>query len=333
MAATGNDTPERLGELARRQGGVVTRPQALASGMSPDSVRWAVGTGAWPRLYPGVYTTFTGQATRTARLWAAVLYAGKGAVLSHETAAELLGLADRRPALIHVTIPNGRTVIPPDGIVIHRTRRAIPKWRFAQGIPPHTMAEDTVIDLVNAAADFDGAVSWVTAAFSRRLTSEWPLRQAIAARPRVRWRRQLDEAVTFAAGGTHSVLEFRYDRDVERAHGLPRAARQARFTKRDGSRGYRDRYYQEYGRLVIELDGKRYHPDQSRTSDRRRDNQAAATGSATLRYDWYEVTRQACETAAQVYSALRERGYQGTFRPCSPGCRVPSGGRRPPLLA
>ncbi|HEY0936031.1 MAG TPA: DUF559 domain-containing protein [Trebonia sp.] len=188
------------------------------------------------------------------------------------------------------------------------------------------MAEDTVIDLVNTAVNLDDAVGWVTAAFSRRLTSEWALRQAVAARPRVRWRHQLDEAITFAAGGAHSVLEFRYDRDVERAHGLPRAARQVRFTKRDGSRGYRDRYYEEYGRLVIELDGKRYHPDENHSSDRRRDNQAAAGGSATLRYDWGEVTREPCETAVQVYRALCARGYRGALRPCSPVCRAPGGG-------
>jgi hypothetical protein len=271
---------------------------------------------------PGVFATFTGQVGRPAQLWAALLYAGEEAILSHETAAELIGLADRQSATVHVTIPDARTVVPTRGMTVHRTRHAYPKWRYARGIPPHTMTEDTVIDLVNAAANLDEAVGWVTAAFSRHLTGEWPLRQAVAARSRVRWRGQLDEVITFAAGGTHSVLEFRYDRDVERAHGLPRAARQVPFTKRDGSRGYRDRCYEQYGRLVVELDGRRYHPDENRDRDRRRDNQAAAAGSPTLRYNWNDVTREACETAAEVYRALSERGYRGTLRTCSPGCRA-----------
>jgi very-short-patch-repair endonuclease len=182
------------------------------------------------------------------------------------------------------------------------------------------MTEDTVIDLVNASATLDAAAAWVTAAFARRLTGEHVLRQAIAARPRVRWRGQLDDVITLAADGTHSVLEFRYDRDVERAHALPRAARQAPFTKRDGSRGYRDRYYEHYGRLVIELDGKQYHLDEFR--DRARDNAAAATGGSTLRYTWTDVARRACETAAEVHRALRERGYPAPLRPCSPACRA-----------
>ncbi len=250
----------------------------MKAGMSADAVKWAVRRGTWQQVYPGVYAAFTGQPGRRARLWAALLHAGEGAILSHETAAELIGLASGQSALINVTIPNGRRVVAPRGVKIHITRHAGAKWRYAQGIPPHTLTDDTIIDLVNAAASLDDAVGWVTAGFARHLTSEWPLRQAIAARSRVRWRNQVEEVIGFAAGGTHSVLEFRYDRDVERAHDLPAAARQVPFTKRDGSRGYRDRYYERYGRLVIELDGKRYHPDESRHHDRARDNQAAARG-------------------------------------------------------
>jgi hypothetical protein len=290
--------------------------------MPVGAVRWAIRRGTWQLVYPGVYAVFSGPARRRAQLWAALLHAGEGAILSHETAAELVGLTDQRSALINITIPNGRRVVAPRGVKIHITRQAGAQWRYALGIPPHTMADDTIIDLVNAAASLDDAVGWVTAGFARHLTAEWPLRQAIAARARVRWRDQLDAVITLAAGGTHSVLEYRYDRDVERAHGLPRAARQAPFKKPDGSRGFRDRCYERYGRLVIELDGKRYHPDERRHLDRARDNQAAAGGGSTLRYDWNDVTRKTCETAAQVYAALRERGYQGPISPCSPACRA-----------
>lgn len=288
--------------------------------MTRDAVRWAVTKGAWQQVCPGVYATFTGQIGHPAQRWAALLHAGEGAILSHETAAELLGLTDQRAARIHVTVPNARRVVAPPGAVIHVSRRAIPRWTFPRGIPPHTMTEDTVIDLVNAAGTLDAAVGWVTAAFARRVTGEWPLRQAIAGRSRLRWRGHLDEIITLAATGTHSALEFRYDRDVERAHGLPRAARQAPFIKGDGSRGFRDRFYEQYGRLVVELDGARYHPGERRDDDRLRDNQAAAAGGATLRYDWSAVTRRACETAAEVFEALRERGFQGTLKPCSPAC-------------
>jgi hypothetical protein len=320
MANAGSGVPLRLQALARGQAGIVSRQQSFAAGMSTDAVKWQVRKGAWQQVHPGVYAVFTGEVTRPARHWAALACTGEGAVLSHHTAAEVLGITEKVAPLIHVTIPHSRRVRAPRGVAIHVSRHPIPAWRFARGIPPHTMTEDTVIDLVNAAENLDDAVGWITAAFARGRTGELPLRQAIAARSRVRWRSQLDEVITLAAGGTHSVLEFRYDRDVERAHRLPLAARQVPFRKPDGRRGFRDRCYQRYGGLVVELDGRQHREQQGQ--DRRRDNQAAAGGAATLRYDWTDVTRHPCETAAQVFGALRERGYQGTLRPCSPGCRA-----------
>ena len=108
---------------------------------------------------------------------------------------------------------------------------------------------------------------------------------------------------------------------MERAHGLPAATRQAKFVKPDGSKGFRHRCYEKYG-LIVELDGKEFHPDEQRGQDRARDNEAAATIGATLRYGWPDVTRTPCESAAQVYRALRKRGYRGTIRPCSATCRA-----------
>ena len=54
------------------------------------------------------------------------------------------------------------------------------------------------------------------------------------------------------------MLEFRYHRDVERAHGLPESARQVPFTTPGGRRGRRDRVYEPFG-VVIELDGRLAH--------------------------------------------------------------------------
>jgi len=184
---------------------------------------------------------------------------------------------------------------------------------------PHTLVEETVIDLVSAAKSFDDACGWVTAAFGRRLTGEAPLRTTLSARKKLRWRGQLDEMIIAAAGGAHSLLEFRYDRDVERAHRLPTASHQVPFTKPDGSRGFRDRCYEKFG-LVVELDGRLAHPADRHPLDRSRDNDATAGGGSTLRYDWDDVTRHGCRTAAQVARSLASRGWQGRLRPCSPAC-------------
>lgn len=311
--------PPRLREWARDQAGVVSREQAIKSGMTVGAIRARVKFGRWSQVHRGVYATFTGPLGRAAQLWAALLYVGAGALLSHETAAEILGLTDRQSSRIHVTIRHDRRVIPPKGVIIHRSSSVVQGWRFARGIPPHTFAEQTILDLVDAATDLDEVVAWVTAGFRRNATSEARLRAAIATRRKLRWRDRLDEIISMAAGGTHSPLEYRYDRDVERAHGLQPALKQVPFTKPDGTRGFRDRYYDKFG-LVIELDGKQYHDDDHRDHDRRRDNHAIATAGATLRYGWDDVIRTPCETAAQVYAALRKRGYAGTLKPCSAAC-------------
>jgi Transcriptional regulator, AbiEi antitoxin len=319
LGGMSNDIPPGLSDVARFQAGVVSRQQALRSGMSRSAITSKVKRGRWRQVYSGVYAAFSGPVGRDAQLWAAVLYAGKGAQLSHETAAEVNGLSDRQSRLIHVTIPAGRRVKQPPGVKIHLSAYLDVKARFPRGVVPHTLVEETVIDLVETAGSFDEACGWVTAAFGRRLTGEGPLRATLAARKKLRWRGQLDEMIIAAAGGAHSLLEFRYDRDVERAHGLPRAARQVPFTKPDGSRGFRDRYYGAYG-LVVELDGRQAHPAERRGQDRSRDNDATAGGGSTLRYDWDDVTRRACRTAAQVARSLASRGWKGQPRPCSPAC-------------
>lgn len=313
--------PPSLGQAARYQAGVIARRQALDSGLSVGVINSRLKFGRWRKIYPGVYATFSGPVSWDAQLWAAVLYAGNGAQLSHETAAELNGLTERRSALIHVTVPVSRRVRQPSGIKIHLSSHIDAKARFPRGVPPHALVEETIIDLASAADSLDDACGWITAAFGRRLTGEGPLRKALSTRKKLRWRPELDEFITAAAGGAHSLLEFRYDRDVERAHGLPRASQQVPFTKADGSRGFRDRCYEEY-ELVVELDGKRAHPEERRGHDRRRDNCATAGGGATLRYDWDDVTRHSCDTAAQVARSLAKRGWPGQLKPCSGSCRA-----------
>ena len=310
LGGMSNDIPPGLGDAVRFQAGVVSRGQALTSGMSQSAIASKVKCGRWRQIYPGVYATFSGPVGRDAQLWAAVLYAGKGAQLSHETAAEVNGLTERQSRLIHVSIPADGGSARRPGVKVHLSAYLDLKARFPRGVVPHTLVEETIIDLVDAAKSFDEACGWVTAAFGRRLTGEGPLRTTLDARRKLRWRGQLDEMIIAAAGGAHSLLEFRYDRDVERAHGLPRASQQVPFTKPDGGRGFRDRYYEKFG-LVVELDGKQAHPAERRGQDRSRDNDATAGGGSTLRYDWDDVTRHGCRTAAQVARSLASRGWTG----------------------
>jgi hypothetical protein len=315
-----SDLPYPLCNLAGSQNGVISRSQALRAGLTADMIKFRVSSGRWRQLHPGVYATFTGVPGRSARLWAAVLWAGRGAVLSHQTAAELHGLADKAADPIHVTVPWQRRVVAVSGVSIHRSRRSEGS-ALGYTSPPRTKIEETVLDLTQTARSFDDVCSWITRAFARDLTDEARLRKAMSARAKLRWRTDLHELIAAAADGDHSVLEFRYHRDVERAHGLPEPSLQVPFTGAYGHLGRRDRVYEEYD-VVVELDGKLAHPAEDQWKDKTRDNAAAAAGKQSLRFGWTHVKWQACQTAVQVARVLRHRGWDGSPRPCSPACPV-----------
>jgi predicted transcriptional regulator of viral defense system len=314
----GYDIPAAVAEIADWQEGVISRRQLLEAGLNGQLIKRRVERGRWQQLHWGVYAVFNGPPPRGTLLWAAVLGAGDGAVLSHQTAAELHGLIDSPAEAIHVTVPSTRRITIP-GLVIRRSGR-IGQARQPNRDPPRTTVEETVLDLVELTKTFDDACGWITKACGRRLTTEEKLQAALAMRKKMRWRTELADILEAAGGGIHSVLEYRYLRDVERAHGLPRSRHQVRVVI-DGKVVYRDVYYAEY-QLAVELDGRTAHPDDERWRDRLRDNQAKARGVETARYGWRDVYAHPCETALLQAQILRRRGWRGSPKPCSPGCPV-----------
>jgi hypothetical protein len=306
--------------LLQGQSSVISRQQTREAGWPERSVDRRLRSGSWQRLYRGAYATFTGDPSREARLWAAVLRTGPGAVLSHETAAELHHLTDKPSSKIHVSVPaqrNPSRVHPIRGVVIHRSRGLVAEWQPPWHLP-RTTVEDTVLDLIAAARSFDDAYGWISAAVGRRLTTPELLGKTLAARSRMRWRAWVTAALQDAAEGVHSPLERRYVHGVERAHGLPAARRQARRRHGSGTR-YLDNLYEEYD-LCVEVDGEAAHPAEGRWRDTRRDNANLARGARTLRYGWPDVTEHRCRTAAEVAEVLRRQGWTGTLRRCGPGC-------------
>ena len=305
------------GVVLARQRGVVTRGQSLRYGLGDDIIEARLRSGRWNAMHRGVYATFSGEPGREAVLWAAVLRGGPGAVLSHQTAAELLGLADGRGEVIHLTVPGDRHPEAIRGVLVHRSGRAAAAAHPAQ-LPPRTRVEDTVIDLTQSAACLDDACGWLCRAAGRRLTTAPRLRAALDSRPRVRWRADLQIALADVASGAHSLLEHRYIRDVERPHGLPPATRQARTGSGPRSR-FVDNLYED-AQLAIELDGQVAHAIEERWADMHRDNVHAAAGILTLRYNWADVTGRACAVARQIAEVLHQRGSPVTLRPCGPSC-------------
>ncbi|WP_225755583.1 type IV toxin-antitoxin system AbiEi family antitoxin domain-containing protein [Actinotalea sp. Marseille-Q4924] len=305
---------ERLLALARGHDGVLTAAQLESAGIDRSWVHRQVRAGHWQRLHPGVYVTHSGPLAWRSRARAALQHAGTDAALSHLSAAFLHGWTPA-PAVLDVSVPHGRRVVERPGLRIHR-RRLLTVVRGRLTVVPRG---DTVIDLVGMARSVDDAVAVVTAAV-RNGTRPDEVLEAAGRRSRVRRRALLHELLDAAAQGVESALELRYHRDVERRHGLPRAALQQ--WQRLGDRWARaDAIYVGTG-VRVELDGRVAHEGRV-DDDVWRDNAVVVAHSElTLRYRWSHVAGAPCGTAAQVVSALRSRGWTGTPRACGPSCPV-----------
>jgi hypothetical protein len=307
------------------QAEAIARRQGASASIAAYTMRNRVRNGRWQRLHRGVYATFSGEPVRETVLWAALLRAGAGAVLSHQTAAERHGLIDEPSPVIVITVPASRsparTRIP--GVVIHRSD-AILRTRHPVMLPPCTRVEDTVLDLIQVAPTFDDAYAWICRAIGRRRTTADRIRLAMDARKRMRWRREIALALGDAEGGALSVLEYRYVHQVERPHGLPAARRQARISQRTGNR-YLDNLYEPFA-VCVELDGTAAHPSDEQWRDKRRDNSNMLSGILPLRYGLLDLGERRCETAAAVATLLRSRGWTGSPHPCSrPTCAIRAG--------
>ena len=306
----------RVRALAATQEGVVTTAQCVALGFAGSTVDRRVQSGDWQRLHRGVLLTHAGPVPWRSRAQAALLWAGRDAVLSHAAAGYLHGFVATAPAVLDVSIPPDRRVMPAAGLRIH-PRRVRPA---GLGRPRRTAREETVVDLLGSARSTDGAIGLLTDAV-RAGADVVRIAEILEARPTARRRGLARELVGAVEHGVESPLELRYHRRVERRHGLPAAALQVRAVI-DGHLTRADALYEGHG-VRIELDGAVGHTGARQADDLWRDNAVLIERSEiTLRYRWRHVAVFPCETAAQVAAALAARGWPGTPRPCGPRCTV-----------
>lgn len=312
-----------IDQLAEAHHHVLTRGQLLGAGATDRWLQRRVETGSWQRAYPGVYITHSGRPEWLTRAAAAVAYAGQGAALSHATASdwwfESVATREQRVDTFEVSIPAGRTVAPQEGLRVHR-RKVMP--RVTNGKVATVKPTDTVVDLVARAESTDDIIGIITLA-TRKVVHPNAILLALERRRRVRGRQLVTDILADVADGVESPLEHRYRRDVERAHRLPTSVLQAR--EKVGGRWIRaDCRYPGLG-VRVELDGQLAHPGGRTDVDTWRDNAALLeTSEITLRYRWGHVADTPCRAAEQVVEALRQGGWDGSPRPCSPTCPVTS---------
>jgi hypothetical protein len=92
--------------LIARQSGLITRAQALACGLTEEAIRSRIRIdGRWQVLLPGVYATFTGDATLAQTEVAALLYAGPSSVITGQAAMAAHGIKTLGRTVVDLLIP------------------------------------------------------------------------------------------------------------------------------------------------------------------------------------------------------------------------------------
>lgn len=264
-----------LGELAKRQWGVVTRAQLTESGVGDSGVRDWVQNGRLHRLYRGIYAYGHDRLRLEGRWLAAVLACGPGAVLSHRDAAQLWELRQSSSALVDVTVPSRNGRMRRRGIRVHRSGRLAPEEVTTRHGIPVTIVARTLLDL----ADVLERQALRRAVTEAEYTNRFDLDSLIAvveANPGRRGRRVM-EAVEGRRHRTRSPLEERF---------LTFAERWGVEEPESGVwlEGYEVDFLWRRVGLAVELDGLAAHATREAVRrDRRRDRVLWRAGVRTIR--------------------------------------------------
>ena len=118
---------ERLFQTASGQGGYFTAREAGASGFSWASLSYHARRGRFIRVRRGLYRLREYPQSTREDVIAAWLAAGRDdAVVSHESALDLLGLSDVVPDKVHLTLPRSKRYRPATpGATVHTTTRPL----------------------------------------------------------------------------------------------------------------------------------------------------------------------------------------------------------------
>lgn len=295
----------RVRQLADCQHGLVTRHQALAAGLSRRMIEVRLCSGLWKGVMPGVYA-LPGH-TRDNRFWlAAATLCLPGAVVSHQSAAALHGIPGVPPKP-SVTVRYCSTHSFP-GVVVHQSTDLGPDDVVVVDSLPVTALVRTVIDLA-AVLSSRRLEAVVDESLAAGLVTLPELSEALAtvARRGKRGIRALRTILEQRGPGyvpPQSRLERRFLEVID-GSGLPAPVRQMEAPWRTILPERVDFAYPQ-ARLVIEVDGRRWHARYlDHENDRRRDNLATLAGWKVLRFSWEQVTQQPDEVGATVMSVLR----------------------------
>jgi predicted transcriptional regulator of viral defense system len=297
----GQGAPDRLvARLAARQGGVVSRDQLLALGLTSREIDRRVAAGRLHGLHRGVYAVGHVAIGTLGRRWAALLALGDDAFLSHASAADTLGIRANRSAIVHVSVRGRGGRKRHAGIRVHRPRELPDDEVTTHRGMPITTAARTLLDLAGSGLRPRQLEDALNQAELDALLDFAELHELLARYPRRPGTRSLKAQLAAYRGpvDTRSRLE-RLVNELCDHHGLPRPLVN---TVIEGK--VRD-FYWPHRRLVVEADSYRWHRSPSALNDdRERDVELTLAGYRVLRFTYEQVTRRPRYVARALLTAL-----------------------------
>ncbi len=307
---TRNPIPPALTQLGREQCGIVTTAQIIESGLGRYAASRLVADRIWTRLDRGLYLLHTGQPSWLSYVHAGLALAGPGSYTTTVTAAALHGLTTQRQLPIHVAVSDRRVLQSRAWLQIHRPTQ-LPS-RLVYSGPARPPIHDVVLDMC-AVSRPGNVAGWIYDAVGSSKTTPAILLDTLDGRGRIANRDLIYSTLLDVRDGINSHLEYDYLHRVERPHGLPPMTRQF-VVPETGRRA--DGADEEF-RLLIELDGERWHTGQQVFRDRERDNRHSAIGWRSMRFGRRDVHGNPCGIARDVATDIGSGGWTGTMKLCA----------------
>ncbi|WP_330228338.1 type IV toxin-antitoxin system AbiEi family antitoxin domain-containing protein [Nocardia sp. NBC_00508] len=306
---------------------LISRRQALASGLSDKQLRRLCRTGQWHRLRAGHYLNSPGSGLgATGRHLLLALATAEttsdSAITSHCSAAVLHGMSTWNISLdrVHLTrnrINGGRLS---NRVVVHSAQVEPDEITLVRGIRVTTPAR-TVIDIARSEG-FEQSVALGDSALRDGLTTTAELREHLRRARHRPGRRKAAQVLDFLDGRSEGVGESR-SRIMLHHYGFPASEVQARvFTDSGVCVGRVDLLFPDLG-VIGEFDGNAENhnalrlprcPEQVVIAERTREDQLRALGWMVVRWNWDDLTAPAdllhrLRAAAQIAAQRHRSGY------------------------
>ena len=175
-----------LFSIASGQGGYFTVDQAKSAGYSAALLAHHAKTGRFRRVRRGLYRFQEYPVSPREDVLATWLRAGDSAVVSHESALDLLNLSDVVPRYVHVTVPRARRHLRHlPGARIHTTAEPVPPQdKVTRDGIVVTSATRSILDSAQAGAAPEQITLAIVQAVERGLASPGELKKRSSERSR-----------------------------------------------------------------------------------------------------------------------------------------------------